>query len=309
MDQQLFLIIGASGAQGGAVARGLLRAGHRVRGLTRGRSERGTAALPDGVQPAVGDLADADQLMVAFEGVTHVSVTLPMVFDADVVASYVDNIAEAAAAAGVQRMVFNTGTGVPDTATDVPAFETRRAAAAALQASGVATVVLAPLVYLENLAAPWVAGPVVREGVLRYPLPAGLPVAWLSHDDLAAATVAALTSDGVEGGTVRVGGPDVVTGAELADEIGAVLGRDVTYVEQDVDEFERGLAYAVGADAAAGVASTYRWLATDDGARSCGDWRGDACSALVGKHAGITLTPLHDWVRARPWHGWAEVTV
>ncbi|WP_205855872.1 SDR family oxidoreductase, partial [Phytoactinopolyspora endophytica] len=262
-DDDLYLVVGATGAQGAAVARGLVSDGRRVRGLTR--SPAGFGRLPDGVEPAVADLADPAQLAGAFADVTHVSLTLPMVFEPALVASYVDNVAKSAAAAGVRRLVFNSGTGVPDAMTDVTAFETRRGAAATLLSSDVPTVVLHPLIYLENLCSPWVAGPAMHEGVVRYPLPAGLPVAWLCHDDLGAATVAALTRDGLAGTTLRIGGPDAVTGPELADEIGVALGRTVEYAEQDVDEFERGLVYAIGADAAAGVASTYRWLATDDG--------------------------------------------
>jgi uncharacterized protein YbjT (DUF2867 family) len=266
-----------------------------------GSAGAGSGRLPRGVERAVGDLADQHRLAEAFAGVTHVSVTLPMVSDPAVVTSYAENIAEAAASAGVQRLVLNTAAGVPETSTDVPAFEARRAAAATLLSSGVPTVVLVPLVYLENLGSPWVAGPTVHQGVLRYPLLEDLPVAWLSHDDLAAVTVAALSRSGIEGRTVRLGGPDVVTGADLARQIGLALGRDVEYSELDVDEFERGLSYAVGTEAAAGVASTYRWLGTADGARAGAGWGGDATMGRVEDLLGVRLTRLLDWAREQPW--------
>ncbi|MFE3449170.1 NmrA family NAD(P)-binding protein [Nonomuraea sp. NPDC059194] len=183
------LVIGATGAQGGATARRLVSLGHAVSGLSRTG-----IGLPDGVKPAIGDLADAAAVRAAFDGVTHASVLLPMVYDAAIVESYVGNIAAAAAEVGLRRLVFNTGNRIPSWPTAVAAFETRRAAESALAASGVPTVVLRPPVYLDNLSAPWVVEPLVREGVLRYPLPAHVPVSWLSHDDLATATVAALTS-------------------------------------------------------------------------------------------------------------------
>ncbi|AYY13080.1 NmrA family transcriptional regulator [Actinobacteria bacterium YIM 96077] len=303
-DHHRYLVVGATGEQGGAVARRLLSDGHHVRVLIRAGTD--PVRLPAGVEPVIGDLADPTQMASAFAGVTHASVMLPMVYEPTVVASYAEHLARAAAAAGVNRLVFNTGTGVPDVLTGVTAFETRRAAAATLLGSGVPTVVLHPLVYRENLCAPWVAGSTVHEGVLRYPLPADLPVAWLGHDDLAAATVAALTRDGVEGTTVRLGGPDVVTGTELAGQIGAALGRPVEYAELDVDDFERGLAYAVGADAAAGVAATYRWLATAEGARSCARWAVAASSRHVEEALGVQLTPLRTWAGAQPWHRIAQ---
>ncbi|MER6948470.1 NmrA family NAD(P)-binding protein [Nonomuraea sp. NPDC000554] len=279
-----FLVIGATGAQGGAVARELVASGQRVRGLAR--SDR----MPDGVQPFVGDLGDAALVKAAFTGVSRASVLLPMVYEPELVAAYVRNVIDAALAAGVERLVFNTGNRTPSEATGVAAFETRRAAVASLLESGVPTVVLRPPVYLDNLLAPWVAGPLAHEGVLRYPLPAGLPVAWLSHADLATITVAALTRDGLDGAVLDVGGPDTVTGTELA----AAFGPGVRYAEQDVDEFEHALARALGEPTAAGVAATYRWLATTAGAV-------DPVDPDLEERLGVRLTPLREWIAAQPW--------
>ncbi len=248
------LVIGASGAQGGAVARRLVAGGHRVRGFTR------TGNVPEGVESFPGDLGDARRVREAFAGVTHASVSLPTVYEPGPVAEQIGNVIEAARAAGIRRLVYNTGTRLPETDTGVAAFDTRRAAQEALLASGLPVVVLRPAIYLDNLLAPWVAGPLREAGVLCYPLPAGLPVAWLSHDDLAAFTVAALTLDGLDGRTLDAGGPEAVTGHELA----AAFGPEVRYTEQDLDAFESGLATALGAATAAGVAATYRWIAAHD---------------------------------------------
>lgn len=275
------LVTGASGAQGGAMARRLVAEGHPVRGLTR------TGRVPDGVEPFTGDLADAEAVKAAFTGVTHAAVTLPMVYDPATVSAYVQHVHDAALAAGVRRLVLNTGNRLPAATTDVAAYETRRAAARTLLDSGLSVVVLCPPIYLDNLAAPWVAGPLAAERVLRYPLPADLPVAWLSHDDLATATHAALTRDEADGAVLNVGGPDVVTGHELAEAFGA------RYVAQDVAEFEAGLAAAVGAETAAAVADTYRWTAADRDL-----YAGDPGAADI---LGVQLTPLRTWIAAQPW--------
>ncbi|MDP9864453.1 MULTISPECIES: SDR family oxidoreductase [Streptosporangium] len=296
-EPQRHLVVGATGAQGGAVARRLLEEGHRVRGLTR--SAGGHGRLPDGVEPFAGDLGDPGQARAAFAGMTHASVLLPMIYGPEQVASYVRNVADAALAAGLRRLVFNTGNRLPEAVTEVAAFETRRAAAAALLGSGVPTVVLRPPIYLDNLCAPWAAGPLVRDGVLRYPLPARSPVAWLSHGDLAAATVAALTRDGLAGTVLDLGGPDTVTGPELAAAFAAELGRRVDYVAQDPAEFEAGLAHALGAPAAAGVAATYRWVA------DAGETLYGVDHRAVEETLGIRLTPLRAWIAAQPWHALA----
>ncbi|MEV4164751.1 SDR family oxidoreductase [Nonomuraea dietziae] len=324
------LVIGATGAQGGAVARRLVDSGHTVRGLTRSG-----AGLPPGVTPVTGDLSDASAVRAAFDGVTHASVVLPMIFEPSVVETHIRNIAAAAVAAGVRRLVYNTANRMPSVPTSVAAFETRRFATSVLVESGVETVVVRPPVYLDNLCAPWVAGPLVHEGVLRYPLPADLPVSWLSHADLATATIAALTRptatiaaltrptadlavdppitaavaaplspaapDGLvgaptpEGLALDLGGAEVVTGSELAAAFSVALGRPIRYVAQDLDEFEAGLTHALGATTAGEVVSTYRWIAEHGH-----DLYGLDPAALE-KTLAISLTPLSAWIAAQPW--------
>ncbi|MGW4498990.1 SDR family oxidoreductase [Micromonospora sp. NPDC004336] len=277
-----YLVIGAGGAQGGAVARRLLRDGHRVRGFGR------SAAGPSGVVWVRGDLADPAAVRAAFDGVTRASVTLPMEFDPAAVARQVDNIV--AAADGLERLVYNTGNRIPVTRTGVAAFESKRDAAEALLSSGVPTVVLRPPVYLDNLVAPW-ARAALANGFLPYPLPEGHRVAWLAHDDLGALTAAAFDRDDLTGTAIDVGGRDAVTGPELAAAFASVLGREIRYVPVHADTFEEEMAPVLGAAVAAGVAGTYRWLAAPEG---IGLYEGDAdkVEALFG----VELTPLRTWI-------------
>ncbi|TDE19587.1 NAD-dependent epimerase/dehydratase family protein [Actinomadura sp. 6K520] len=255
---QTHLVIGATGAQGGAVAARLARDGHTVRGFSRKH----------------GDLADPVAVRKAFEGVSRASVTLPLVFDAGLVARYVDNII--AAARHCERLVLNTGNRLPSARTSVAAFETRRDAADALLGSEIPTVVLRPPVYLENLRP--------ADGVLAYPIPPGHRVAWLSQADLGALTAAALHRADLAGTSIDIGGRDVVTGPELA----SVFGAD--YVPLPPDEFEAWMAPVLGGAAAAAVADTYRWLSSPENA---GFYDGDptAVEALLG----VELTPIRRW--------------
>ena len=119
-----FLVIGASGAQGGAVARHLTERGHDVRGFSR------TGDVPAGVRPFRGDLGDAARVKAAFDGVTHASVTLPLVYDPATVSAHVRHVIDGALAAGVRRLAFNTGNRLPEAESGVAAFETRRRAPA-----------------------------------------------------------------------------------------------------------------------------------------------------------------------------------
>lgn len=289
-DDRLYLVTGATSAQGGAVAGQLVADGRRVRGLGRREPSQMTA----GVQPHPADLADTAAVKEAFRGVTHAWVQLPLVYDPDRTEAMSLAVAEAAAAAGVRRLVFSTGTRLPTEPTAVDAFETRRRAADVLRASGVPTMVLQPPVYTENLLAPGVAGPLVGEGVLRYPLPAAARVAWLPHADLAAAAVAALDRDRLDGTDLALAGGEALPGPELAAVFAAALGRPVRYEALDPELFRAGLAVALGAEAADGVASTYVWAA-----RRPLHYDGDGGSAL--RSLGVEPTPLRAWIDAQRW--------
>ncbi|REE99831.1 NmrA family NAD(P)-binding protein [Thermomonospora umbrina] len=287
------LVIGARGAQGGAVARRLTADGHRVRGLTR----RGAGSVP-GVEWVSGDLADADSLRAAFKDVTHASVTLPLVYDDALLDRYTRNLIEgASSAADLRLLVLNITTRLPAVPTSVAPFETRREAAEAVLASGLPTVVLRPPLYLENLCGPWVAPALVRDGVLGYPVPEDLPIAWLGHDDLAAFTAAALARPDLAGTAIDVGGAEAVTGPVLAAAFTEVLGRPVRFASRPVDAFEAGLAEAFGPEAAAAIAGSYRWMAGPGAA---------GLYAAADPVLDVRPTPLRAWIAGRPWRDLAD---
>ncbi|MFV0127687.1 SDR family oxidoreductase [Streptomyces sp. HMX112] len=292
-------VVGATGFQGGAVARLLAERGHRVRTLTR-RPEGDRPPLP-GVSCASGDLGDPEAVRQLFTGATHAAVVMPLVYDTGLVRRYARNIAAAARAAGVRRLVYNANTRIPRAATRVAAFETRRAAEEVLRGSGVPLVVLRPPVYLDNLFSPWNGPALVNDGVLAYPLPAGTPTAWLSHEDLAEAVHAALTADGVEGRSFDIGGARALTGDQLAAAFARGLGREVRYRALPPDVFEQGLARVLGPEAAAGVAGIYHHMATGtDPLLMAGDG-GVSAAALS-----VTPAPVEEWVTRRPWQVWGH---
>ncbi|MGW2558059.1 SDR family oxidoreductase [Streptomyces sp. NPDC001514] len=296
-------VVGATGFQGGAVARLLAERGHRVRTLTR----RPGADRPEiaGVAFAQGDLANPHHVRQLFDGATHASVVMPLEYDPEKVRTYARNLAEGAAAAGIARLVYNANTRVPDETTNVAAFETRRLAESVLREglrdSSVELVVLRPPVYLDNLFSPWNGPALVKEGVLAYPLPADTPVAWLSHRDLAEAVYAALTVAGAAGRTYDIGGARTVTGAELAAAFGKGLGREVRYVPLPADVFEQGLAQVIGADAAAGVAGIYHYMASGASPQLMADDGGTSAQTLSLKPA-----PVDEWVSRQPWQVWSD---
>ncbi|MFD5552637.1 SDR family oxidoreductase [Streptomyces sp. NPDC127068] len=293
-----YLVTGANGFQGGAVARLLAGRGHEVRGLVRD-ADRPAGDGGRAWTPVRGDLGSTEDLRRAFEGVTHTVVTLPLVYDAGTVLAHARNLVGAAREAGVSRLVYNVNTPLPKERTGRAGFETRRLAEQVFLDSGVPAVSVRPPVYLDNLFSPWHGPALVNDGVLAYPLPAAQRVAWMSHADLARVLASATEAEELVGRAVDVGGAEVLTGTELAAAFADALGRAVRYLPLDVEDFEAGLGQSLGAESAAGVAGVYHHVAAGDQELLA------AQPAATERLFGVRLTSTVEWVTTQNWDIWS----
>ena len=291
------LVYGVNGVQGGAVARRLLRAGHAVRGLVR--DERGADALRgEGVEPAFGDLSDPKSLRKATESCDAVFLVLPLEYDRVKVLAWTTNAIDAAGAAGVERLVFNTSGRVPPEPTDVAAFEVKREAEAYLEESAIPHVVLRPPFYMENFEAPWVASGISNGGVVAYPIPRQVKVSWLSVNDMADLCAEALFWPELLSIALDVGGPEALDGEGVAAAFSRALGREVRYQAIPPDEFEAGLRDAVGGTAAADIAAVYRWMAENEDSRLFVSDPGE-----IREQFQAEPMDLEEWASQREWAG------
>ncbi|QPH53595.1 SDR family oxidoreductase [Pontivivens ytuae] len=229
------LIPSITGAQQAAIAEGFRTAGWRVRGTSRR-----TGA------DHVADLESGAGLAEAMAGCEAVAMTLVQDHRDGAMPRIVERVAGAAREAGVRRLVLNTA-GSIDEGSDDALFRDMRAARDAALGAGIEAVVVVPTVFLENLAQDW-SRQAIAAGTLVYPAPAEAPVSWISHCDLAAFTVWAM-EHAKAGAQVRVGGPEPLTGVQLADRIGGALGRDLQYVQLPLDDFAAAMSAALGAEA------------------------------------------------------------
>ena len=190
MSGGVVLVYGGTGTQGTPVVEQLLAAGRAVRVLTR-EAERAEHWRARGAAVAVADLGDPASLAAASDGVSQVVLQLPLQYDFDLHETYGRNAVEAARTAGVELLAFNTSAQVIP-GTDVHAYQARQAVIDHLQASGVPSVVLRPTFYMEIFLGPWIRPAIVEGGVLAFPLPADLPMSWISAAETASYAVAAL---------------------------------------------------------------------------------------------------------------------
>ncbi|MET7396721.1 NmrA family NAD(P)-binding protein [Dactylosporangium sp. NPDC005572] len=167
------LVTGATGQQGGATARALLRAGRPVRALVRSVSSPAAQALAaEGAELVPGDLTDRASLDRAMSGVDGVFSVQPAGvaphFNPDEVRMGV-TVADAAAAAGVGHLVY-TSVGGADRDTGVSHWNTKGEIERHIAALGLPATILRPVMFMENHADPQY-GVLGRHSVLRMVAP------------------------------------------------------------------------------------------------------------------------------------------
>ena len=286
------LVYGAAGAQGSAIVRAALAAGAKVRVLLRD----GTAnPFGDAVEVARGDLLDAASLNRASAGIDKVALTLPQAPDRELLRQSGHNVIDAAKAAGAKLLVWNTTGPLPATHTGSAAIDAGVDTAAYLRASGLASILIQPTLYMDNLSAPWIAPAIVHQGVLAYPLPGEFRTAWISWADLGAYVVAALQRPALAGRAFSVGGPDILSGHDAAKTIAAVLGRAVSYAPVPLPAFAAGLNAAFGNAMGDEIATHYGWLQAQPTSPLAIDFR-PALAELP-----IRPTSFSHWAGAQDW--------
>ena len=150
------LITGATGHQGGAVARALQGSGFRLRGLTRKpESERAMALARQGVEVVKGDLDDDATLRRALAGVWGVF-GVQNSWEAGVEGEEAQGkrLATLAREAGVEHYVY-TSVGSAHKRTGIPHFDNKWRIEETVRGLGFPShVILRPVFFMENLLAP-----------------------------------------------------------------------------------------------------------------------------------------------------------
>src|SRR5271169_4627175 len=151
MAQKLTVVVtGSTGKQGGAVARGLLERGHKVRAVTRDPNSSQAKLLANaGATLVAASLADTAAIMKALEGATSLFAMTTPFGGTDAETRQGIAAADAAKAAGV-HLVF-TSVGSANRQTGVPHFDSKYEVEKHIAGIGVRATVLAPVFFMENL--------------------------------------------------------------------------------------------------------------------------------------------------------------
>src|SRR5512145_1023567 len=153
MNDKIIAVTGATGQQGGAVARKLLADGWKVRALTRDANKPAAQELASlGAEVVPGDMENRAELAAAFKGAYGVfsvqNFWLPGVgFEGEIRQG--KNVADAAKAAGVQHLVYSS-VGAARRGMGQKHFESKWIIEQYIQSLGIPYTILRPVAFMEN---------------------------------------------------------------------------------------------------------------------------------------------------------------
>ena len=233
---KVILVTGATGTQGGAVARELITRGYAVRGLTRNPdSDRAKALSDEGAEMVKGDFDDAASLAAAMQGAHGVfAVTNFWEHGYDKEVAHGKQLVDAAKTAGVSHFIF-TSVASADVYTGIPHFESKGEIEVYLAESGIIYSVVRPVSFMDNVL---FARSELLKGVYYDPRDTGKKHQWIAASDIGFFVGEALDNpDEWNGKALDIAG-DEMTLAEYVDELSYSIGLDIHHQQISWESFE-----------------------------------------------------------------------
>lgn len=278
------VVTGATGRQGGAVARELLKAGYPVRALTRDPSSRKARALSRlGAEMLKCDLTDTDTLKQALAGAWGVFA----VFQSREKGERVEmetgrRFIATAKNSGVKHFVYSSAAAA-NQKTGVPHFDSKAVIEAAVIGARFAShVILRPAFLMENFTSPWLRAD-LGMGRLCMALQPETKLQMIAAEDVGKFGLAAFRHPADFNGTeIDIAG-DERTLTEAANILPMASGRPVQFIQADINEVRKQ---------SPGMAAMMEWL---DRAGPNIDLR-----AIRAKY-GVKLLTLTQWAAKVRW--------
>jgi uncharacterized protein YbjT (DUF2867 family) len=232
---RIILVAGATGTQGGAVARELNARGYQVRGLTRNpdsATARELAAL--GVEMVRGDFDDAASLDRAFDGAYGAfSVQQYRGVGVDGEIRQGKAFADAAKRAGVEHFVY-TSVAKATLNTGVPQFESKLELENYIRSIGLPFTIIRPASFMAGFEE---FRDEARTGVISGPLPPELERVYIAPQDIGRFAAEAFDHPEAWLGRAEAIAGQRISYAEVAATMSRVLGRPVRYHQIPWEEY------------------------------------------------------------------------
>ncbi len=238
--KDLILVTGATGKQGGAVARELLARGHKVRAMTRHSESPAARELAKlGAQVVTGDLDDATSLEKALAGAWGVF-GMQNTWEAGVEREEAQGhrLAKLARKAGVQHYVY-TSVGSAHRKTGIPHFENKWRIEGTVRELGFPShVILRPVFFMENFLLPSFLGP-IQQGQLAVALEPKTVLQMITVKDVGRYGLQAFEKHSqLNRREIDLAG-DQVTMPQAAEVLGSAVGHALQFVRVPIAEIRK----------------------------------------------------------------------
>jgi uncharacterized protein YbjT (DUF2867 family) len=292
MSKLKVLVTGATGTQGGGVARELLAGGHHVRALTRNPASPAASALRElGAEVVAGNFDEPASLVAAARGMdTAFAMSTPYVSGTNAERTEALTLIETLRMARVGRIVYSSVSDA-DRKTGIPHFESKVPAEEAVRATGAAWSIVAPVFFMENLTGPWWL-PALQSGTWSMPLPADRKLQMIATADLANFTARVIEQpERFNGRRINLAS-DEVSPKDVTATIARVAGRALAY---------QGISPAAIREQNADFAAMFEWF---DRVGYSAD-----IAALKRDHPSIGWHTFESWAKAQPWDTLLEAPI
>src|SRR5882724_8074166 len=282
MTQKLTVVVtGSTGKQGGAVARGLLERGHKVRAVTRDPNSSQAKSLANaGATLVAASLEDTAAITKALEGATSLFAMTTPSGGTDAETRQGIAAADAAKAAGV-HLVF-TSVGSANRQTGIPHFDSKYEVEKHIAKLGVRATILAPVAFMENL---YFMKEQLATGVYASALSPTRALAQIAVLEIGAVAIRVLEDSARFTGKRFDLAGDELTGNDAMSILSRVTGRNFTYYQVPLDVVRQRM----GEDAV----KMYEWF----------DRVGFAVdrAALRREFPDVTFHDFESWTKTQDW--------
>ena len=221
------LVLGATGRQGGSVARALMHAGWPVRALVRDAGAPAAQELgTSGVDLRQGSFTDVAALRQAMHGAHGVFSMLPGNLSEGEEVRLGCMIGDMAAETGIAHLVYSSGASVGSESTGVPRFDAKPRIEAHVRSLPVTTTIVRPMIFMDMLLGPAYG---LDQGRYTFFLKLDQEMQLVAVDDIGSFVAAIFAERGrFSGRTVKLAS-DTVTGRDLETILSEAAGQPVRY--------------------------------------------------------------------------------
>ncbi|KAG9243451.1 hypothetical protein BJ878DRAFT_117820 [Calycina marina] len=294
------IVFGASGVQGATQVRALVRAGHHPVAISR--DPKPLTIDGQTIETKSADFTDHAAITTALKDGEIIFLNLPSTSfqpSPPIIAAALAIAKAAVATPSIKLCVFNTSMPVPDVSVQVKAQDDRREMLRLIRSTGLPTISIQPVVFLDNLLEGWARPGLVERETIVYCHQTTLDVSWICHHDIAQLMMAAMTRPQLAGLNFPVGGPEAVRLPQLTEILSRAWGRKLKYESQSVDDFCEKISSAMGQRSGLDVETVvsqmrkaYTYYRESD------EFNVDMSGVL--KELPVKLTKIEEWASTHP---------